>query len=1157
MFPKIQIFLMDKFGFGFAVSRLFSTKEGRTMTLNFKRKIGIIFVLMTAFLLSGSLSNISAQTVSGTMQGRVEDTNGDAVPGATVNITSQETGQVRSLITNDEGFYNAPFLPIGRYTVDATFKGFNKVVRDSVEVSLNNTSVVDFKLDPSVSGEVTITTEVPQINTTNQQIANSLTAEQIQDRPVQNQGSFLSLAETAAGFQQNPDAGSANNPTLSVGSSISFNGTGSRGATFQINGVNNDDSSENQNRQGASLATIKEFQVITNNFTAEFGRGYGAVVLVQTLSGTNKVAGSAYLYHNDSALNARSFFNVAPTAKPVNRRNQYGFTLGFPILKNKLFGFVSFDQTKNSGSSVYTRDIFLPSERDPANWFRITPANDTPSNRAFIQSVINRFPSSLVPNDPANRSPRTYVGQQAFNFPDEDYSGRFDWTPRQSDTLYFRYQYTRQQRLGDDVIIGERASQNNKQQNYGLTYTHVFSPQLVGEFRYGLGLRTTLANIQSGNNTPVIRFFNPAAISGSIIGNAAAFPIQRFQTDHQGVYNLSWVVGSKHFLKMGTDIRSQALNDFADNTSRGFYNFNATTCNGVTYGSGFIALINGCVNNYQKGYGNFFLENSLGEYNFYAEDNWKLFPNLTLNLGIRYEYVNAPRERENRISYGYRDDKDNVEPRLGAAYSPSFEKGLLGKIFGGPGQSSIRGGYGHYHGRLFQSIFAQGGASVRTNPPNAFFYNQSALANTTFDPTNLADPTRGFVFVPGPDPVIGRLARNLLVDPNLEMPYTRQWNVTFERQLPWATALRLSYTGTRGYGLLRYNFGNAPRNDPNGVLVVDNPNNAPTALYTAAQRGAGDPRGVDVRGQILRPAADVQCAGTGLSGIAVNATCPVAVPLGALEYSLRVPRTTERRPDPLYNGYSEVSNTAFTWYDGMTVELSKRLTNGLNFQATYVWSKALDTTSEATSFGAGDSNQTGNDLKASKALSRSHTPHRFTMFGTYKIPFLANRRDIIGQVLGGWSVSTVIRLVKGSPFTVTYQGVDLNLDNFSESRPVILDTSILGRSISNPGTSQQQLPTSAFRATTLADLNCCVLGRNTFFRDGIENVDLAFSKKFAMPFEGHSLSVRADLFNAFNKVQWGFPNVTWAAGSTTFGRLTDLSSTYAPRNIQVSLRYAF
>ncbi len=1111
----------------------------RNLSTAWIRLIGLVALTLTIGIAT------QAQTVSGTLRGNVTDANDAVVPNANVVVRNKETGLERTVTTSEDGVYNIPFLPIGEYEVEISRTDFNKVTRSNVRIRLNDTTVVHAQLSPSVVENVTITDLPPAINTSDAQIAGSLTNQQIQDRPVANQGNFLTLAETFTGFQENPTSGQ-NNPTASSGSSINFNGTGTRGATFQINGVNNDDSSENQNRQGASLATIKEFQVITNNFTAEFGRGYGAVVLVQTLSGTNSFRGTAYWYHNNQALNAKSFF--AHGKKPVTRRNQAGGVFGFPILKDKLFGFVSLDEVRNSGANTFTRDLPLPFERNPANWFLTTPANDTPANRAFIQSVFDRFPTDLIPND--SRSPRTYVGAQPFSFPANDYSARFDWNVTQKDTVFGRWQYTRQIFQADDIILGERADQNNKQQNFGLNWTHVFSPEFVGEFRYGLGLRNTLVNIAAGNDTPIIRFQNPHTVTGgSIIGNAGAFPIQRYQTDHQFVYNLSMIFGGDHFVKVGTDIRHQILDDLADNFSRGFYTFNGA-CGGVTYRdpttaapangnlgnpSGFHALINGCVTTFQKGYGPFFLENRIGESNFYVEDNWKLTPNLTLNLGFRYEYVQAPSEAGDLIDYGFEDDTDNFEPRIGFAYSPSFEGGFLKRFFGGPGESAIRGGYGIYHGRLFQSVFSQSGATVRFNPPNALFYNQTGLPTTTFNPFNLPDPTNGFVFVPGPQATRHTITK---IDPNLEMPYTQQWNLTFERQLPWLTSLRMSYTGNRGIGLVKLGLDNLPVHDPvNGVFVVDHPNNA------AAQRG-----------QIIRPAADLFCAGT--TATTTTTLCPVAVPIGTLEYSRITPRTNERRPDPRYGSNIIVNNSAWSYYNGLQVEFIKQLSQGLNFSAAYTWSQSLDTNSDATFLGAGDSNQNGNDAAVSRGYSRFHTPHRFTFFGTYQHPFFDKDTGILGYLLGGWRTSLVFRWAHGTPFTVTGTGIDLNLDGFAETRPKLLDPSILGNNISNPETSQQLLPISAFTSpTSTADFNCCILGRNTFFIDGTKNVDLAFSKEFRMPWEGHSLTLRADMFNAFNKFQWGFPNATYT--SATLGVLSTPATSYAPRTIQMSLRYMF
>ncbi len=1119
--------------------------------------------VISAILCIGALSVVvSAQTVSGTLRGTVTDSNGAAVANATVTVRSTETGLERTVTSSDEGLYNIPFLPIGKYNVEATRTDFNKVIRENVTISLNDTAVVNIQLDPTVSGEVTVTDEAPAINSTNQQISSSLTSTQISERPVANQTNFLSLAETFTGYQENPTAGQ-NNPTLSSGSSINFNGTGTRGATFQINGVNNDDSSENQNRQGAALATIKEFQVITNSFTAEFGRGYGAVVLVQTLSGTNSVDGSVYWFHNNSSLNAKSFFAHGP--KPVNRRNQFGGVVGFPIWKDKFFGFVSIDHLENSGALGFTRDVPTLAERNPANWFQfVNPAGrfDTPGNRVFIQSVMDRFVNTL-PNSTRGTQGRVFEGQIGFAFPDRDYSVRFDWNATSKDTLFGRYQYTRQTRFADDIIIGERADQNNKQKNFGLTWTHVFSPDLVGEFRYGLGDRTTLVNIGAGNDTPIMRFANTGAISGPIIGNAGAFPINRFQTDNQFVYNISYVAGGNHFIKAGTDLRFQELDDLADNFSRGFYNFTTgcqlspageTPVRSITYTTGWQALINGCIGNFQKGYGPFFLENRIGESNFYIEDSWKVFSNLTLNLGARYEYVNAPRERNAQMEYGFGDDKNNIEPRVGFAYSPNFEGGVLNRIFGDAGESSIRAGYGIYHGRLFQSVFSQGGATVRFNPPNALFRSNTIPAPGIFDPTDLQDPTDGFVFVPGPQTARHAIA---IADPNLEMPYTQQWNLTFERQLPWSTALRLSYTGNRGIGLLKFALGNLPLHDPNGVLVVNHPNNGTLA------------------GQIIRPAADIFCAGT--TAATITDQCPAVVTIGTNEYSVRVPRADQRRPDPRYGQNILVSNNAWSYYHGLQVELSKRLSQGLNFQVAYTWSKALDTTSEASFVGAGDSNINGPDEDISRALSRFHTPHRFTFFGTYRLPFFDNDKGPLGQILGGWEISSVFKWIHGTPFTVSGAAFDLNLDGFSETRPVLVDPSVLGTSLDNPETAQQILA-NAFRIPNSTSDLTSLVGRNTFFIDGVKNVDFNITKRFRMPWEGHSLALRMDMFNAFNHVQFGFPNATYTVNvvvpppvtvpptpptnarpriNPLLGSLTGTATSYAPRNIQFSLKYTF
>jgi outer membrane receptor protein involved in Fe transport len=1090
-----------------------------------------VFTAVLALFVPSLSTLASAQTVTGTMQGTVRDTSDAVLPGVTVTIASVDTGATRDVVTNDAGFFHAPFLPLGQYRVTATLASFGTIVREGIEITLNRTTVVDFTLNPRVTDTVTVRAAAPVINSTNGEIKSSLTAVQIMDKPTLNPGSFLSLAEIFPGFQENPFSGQ-NNPTLSSGSSINFNGTGSRAATFQINGVNNDDSSENQNRQGVSLSTIAEFQVISNSFTAEFGRSAGAVVLVQTKSGTNAIHGDLYEYYRNNKLNAKSFF-ASQLAKPDQTRHQYGGTIGFPLRRDRLFAFLSLDRTTLEGESPYTRDLFLPSELAAP---RLTRGNDTPANRAFIDSILARYPSGATPNDA--RSNRTYQTLFTIDQPDQDYSGRIDWNAGKSDTVFIRQQYTRQIRTSQDVIIGEQARQNNKQQNIGATWTHIFSPRTLGEFRYGLGSRDTNVDIAAGNDTPIIRFTG-SPVSGTIIGNAGAYPINRHQTDHQFVYNMTTVLGSNHSIKSGVDVRRQHLDDRADNFTRGFWTFNRI-CQGTTYDTAYAAFLDGCVQNFQRGYGPAFLENRFSEYNLYAEDSWRIGSSLTLNLGVRYEYVSAPSDTEDRIDYVMGNDRNNVQPRLGFAYAPRWSEGWLAKLTGGPENASIRGGYGMYHGRIFQSVFSQGGANVRFNPPNAGFLNLT----TGSAMLNLADPTGGFVFVPGQAAQTARVTLTL-IDPELEVPYTHQWNLTVERKMFFDSSLRLTYSGTRGMGFLKYAQDNLPISPlERPVTVADHPLNAPAA-------GFPDLRGVTID----RVAADVNCAGTGLPGLPVNAECPNVVPIANNEVSFRVPRANERRPDPRYTTNLMITNGADLWYHGLQVEWVKRLSASLQFNAAYTWGKSMDTLSEATAGSGGDTNQTGLDSRFSKGLSLFDTRHRFTFNGSYRLPFFEERRDLVGQVLGGWQASAVVKLVSGTPFTVT-MGVarDLNFDGFSEgSRPVLVNPSILHTSIDNPSTSRQGLPVSAFRPPQFGDTE--LVGRNTFFGDGTNTVDLGLYKSFALP-SNHRVLLRLEMYNAFNQVQFNYPARALDTPAT-FGSITGTSTLYSPRVVQIAVRYLF
>jgi hypothetical protein len=379
------------------------------------------------------------------------------------------------------------------------------------------------------------------------------------------------------------------------------------------------------------------------------------------------------------------------------------------------------------------------------------------------------------------------------------------------------------------------------------------------------------------------------------------------------------------------------------------------------------------------------------------------------------------------------------------------------------------------------------------------------------------------------------------------MPYTDQWSVSYERQIPWDSAIRISYNGNHVSGTLKYDLDNLPKSPLDGpITVVNHPNNAPATGWP------------DLRGKVINAiAADRMCAGTGyLPGVAVTTACPVPVPIADNEISQRVPRTNERRPDPRYTTNLIMSNGAESWYKGLQIEWVKRYSDGASFSVSYTRSVSEDTTSEATFVGAGDSNQLGPNSKYARGYSRFHTPHRFTVNGSYQLPSLGSANTLLDAVLGGWQVSGTLKLASGTPFTVTQTtGADLNFDGFTEARPVLLDPSILFTSVDDPDKSRTQLPLSAFRTMTINDTADMIVGRNTFFGDGLVNLDLGIYKSFRLP-AGHSIALRVQAFNVTNYVQYNFPALDYSTPAT-FGTITSTAGAYIPRTIQLNVWYKF
>lgn len=1200
----------------------------------------ILSVLFTIFISLVCVGVVPGQTVTGTISGTVVDANGAVVPNVEVVAKSTETGLTRTTKTNDEGNFVMAFLPLGSYNLIVEAQGFQKVTKTGVLVELNKTTVSNFKLEVSALGaEVVITGETAAIETTTGEVKHSIDNRRIEDTPLAGRN-FISLVEQIPGFQNAPWIGSSNNPTNSTGSYASFSGQGSRSSTFQIDGVNNDDSSENQNRQSVNISTIKEFQVLTNAYSAEFGRAGGAVVLVQTKSGTNSFHGDAYDFIQNDIFNANGYFrnragNSSVTGQPLQprqtvRRQQYGWTFGGPFWfpkkafgpasfdgRDKLFFFVSGERVRNVTSSTATRFIFLPGEvaracgpgevARPGGPYCVDPATHPNLQRdlKFMQSVIDLYKTpelqNVQPNDPvacadliASGRPNRCVTLNINNtFPDSDYTGRLDYKATSSDNFTLRYQYSRQIRQSGRIIFGDNfGTNNNRQYNIGFTATHVFSPTQVGEFRYGFGNRSTLQDVADDNAIPTIRFSQTLCTGsntgacGTIIGTSTNVPINRRQHDNQYVYNHT-ISLSKHTIKTGVDWRVQLLDDTTGDRARGFWTFSTldtlASIRAKTGYTGWENFLRGVATNFQKGFGNPTAENRFGETNVYLEDKYQATRTLTFHLGVRYEYVKAPREDKGRFEYGFGDDKNNIQPRIGFAFTPSAESGFLGRLLGDPGQFVIRGGYGIYHTRLFQSVFSQNQLSIRTQPPNGY-----AAAFDNQCPNEISDPTCGFTFTPGVAArstaftvasasgtgvvrdIGGRLLSTLLIpDKNLQMPYTQQWNLTIQRQLPWNLTFDVSYNGNRGIGLPFFDSANDsifPFTSPN-LLVDIGGGNFKNVIFDRACTDYNDPICVirNTDGTV-----NINSSGSLRSFSALNSTTATlaqkgivvenGVPHGYI--SISQPRTLERRPDPNFTRNVNLQNFTWSYYHALVTKLNKRFSNGISFNLLYTFSKTMDTGSEATFTGV-DSNtpagKKGGAAASLRGLSSFHATHRFVASYTYILPFFRAQKGLIGSMLGGWKITGVSTMQSGNPFSVT-TGYDMNSDGLGGDRPYLTDLGLLFRSIDNgrqlPGStnlndtgSQSQLVGTAFRPANASTINANdriylpgtsnegTIARNVFFTHGLNHTDATASKAFKIR-EGINLEVRFEMYNIFNRVTFGVPART-ILSATPLGRITD------------------
>jgi hypothetical protein len=1063
--------------------------------------------------------------VAASISGKVVDPSGRGVGGATVTVKSLETGAIRAVTTGETGDFIIVGLPLGRQEVKVEKTGFKAAVRTGINLEVGQQAVVNLKLEiGEFIQQVQVSEEAPVVNTTTASVAGIVDERQVKDLPL-NGRSFDNLITLNPGAINYSAMKSANTST-SDGNTFTVAGRRPGDNLFLLNGIEYTGSSQLAVTPGGvsgellGIDAVREFNVLTDTYGAEYGKRSGAQVNVVTQSGTNVLHGTIFEFLRNSALDARNFFDQAFV--PPFRRNQFGGALGGPLKKDRLFLFGNYEGFRQSlaVSSVSivpdaeARLGFLPN----ASGVETKVSKLNPAMLPYMSFWPHSNGAELLANGLPSGTALSYNNPKE-SIREDFGTLRADYLLRVRDTLSAAYTIDDGNSLiplADPLFASYTTL---RMQVASLEETHVISPSILNTFRAGFSRAGF--NLDS---SPLASF--PASLSfvegqgpgGIVIGGGTtttglAAITSAGPNNAAGVWNRRnlftysdsvAITAGRHQISFGAWF--QRLDDNEDTASRqlGQASFTSLT-----------TFLRGTVSTFQVVPD----ANELGWRSFsgawYFQDAIKLRANLTLQVGLRHEFTTGWNEESGRAS-NYLTDASGVlitTPRVGGSaftqnnatrlFSPRV--GLAWDPFGN-GRTSIRAGFGTYYSLIDDLSFL-----LNSLPPynGSVSYAGVPLASVLPIVPGVAPAHSCGPGIPQPCTIFAPQG----VQPNAKTPTVQEWNFTIEQELDKNTVLRLAYVGSHGY---------------HGLLSVD-PNTIPASVCSNAKG----------------------CTAGGTPG-ATKSTVP--------EGAQYIP--VESRPNPYLGAgffwYTEGNSS----YNALQVDVRRRLAQGLDFRANYTWSKNLDLNSGLT--GAQAQNQAQmildrNDLARDWGLAALNITHQASISSHYELPFgqgkrwLNNAGGVASKLINGWQLNGIATLLSGFPFTPQ---VGSNRSGDGDTRNP--DRPSLNPSFTGPvilGSPNEWFNPNAFvlpAAGTYGNL-----GRGTFIGPGLADLDLSVFKDTVVA-ERTTLQFRAEFFNALNRANFGTPNATVFAGgaiNASAGLITSTATT--SRQIQFGLKLIF
>ena len=1072
-----------------------------------------------------------SQGTTATLDGIIRDRSGAVIPGAMITVTNTRTGVSSKATTNLEGDFVAPFLLPGEYRAVVEKQGFKKVDRTGITLSVGDTIRIEFTLEVGAMTEsTTVTAEAPLVKADTSELGQVVQQKAIEELPL-NSGTgrnFTALMTLIPGAIRTNPVGTFDAPQGN--SSFAVNGQRDSENNYQVDGADNNEVLEGIVTILPPPEALSEFKIQTDNFSAEFGRAGGAVINVETRSGTNQIHGSAFEFVRNSYFSGRGPFD--PAVLPPLRQNEWGATLGGPIVKNRFFIFGDYEGFRQASGTTYIASVptasqrsgvFLASEGagtiyDPSSGTPF-PNNAIPAARInpVGQALLNLFPLpnlagvvSTSGTGVANNYTGPVVQTQHVTRADT----RVDAVISSKDTMFGRYSifnaFTALPPLFGPIatgnVPGAPGQGPSRDQSVVVGDVHIFTPNLINEARFSYSrISDTYYGYDYGQNTatqigiPNINVFGPIStglpiisISGlSGLGTEAPIPALRYENMFEWIDNVTWIHG-KHHIKFGADIH-RIRSDFYQislASPRGQFNFdqNYTSNAGASKtGLGIASALIGFPATESRGVIYDFPSNRTSEPFFFVEDDIKVTQKLTLNLGLRYElYFPTTDAFNNQSNFDLNTaqmllagrggnsralvnlDTNNFAPRFGFAYAWKSS-------------TVFRGGYGISY---FPDKFGATGGTLNDNYP--FISFQQVTPPSIYAPSAQYSISNG---IPSPVPPNLNQASVPLVgsatyfDPNYKMGYVQFWNLTIQHQLTRDTVLEVSYVGNKGTHL----FGNNH----------------------------------------------------------FNLNLPLPGP-GAV-----VPRQPFYALDPLATSINLRDSSEWSKYEALQAKFQKRLNHGFWLLASYAYAKSID--DAATSYNPLDwdgitRGPSGNDFT-----------HNITISSVYELPIgrgralFTNMNPILDAIIGGWQTNGIYTFRTGLPSSASLSSglASQEVNTGGSDRPNQIASAELPAS---QRSLKEYFNTAAFVALPAASYQFGNAGRDTIRGPSFSNLDCSLFKNFQFK-ERFRLQVRGEFFNVANHPNYGQPGASF--GSATFGTITSLSSNANMRQIQLGAKLLF